>query len=113
MLPTPRRPLDSLETDGALRAVLLEGGPVALEHLGDGALVVLTPAAARALAGILVQGPADGLHALPDGLLLVVRGQDLAVSEGFNALAFLRREARDLAAVLDEMDGLAADLAGP
>ncbi len=110
MFLTLKQPIDALETEGALRAVLLAGGPIALEHLGDGALVVLTPVAARALAGTLAQDLADGLYALPDGFLLVVSGPDLAVSKGLNTLAFLRREARDLVGVLDEINALAADL---
>ena len=107
---TPKQPIDALETEGALRVVLLASGPIALEHLGDGTLVVLTPVAARGLAGILTRDLADGLYALPDGFLLVVSGPDLAVSKGFNTLVFLRREARDLVGVLDEIHALAADL---
>lgn len=110
MLPSPRRLLDSLETDGALRVGLLAGGALALEHLGEGDLLLLSRPAARCLAGLLDALPPQGAFALPDGSRLAAEGPDLRLSQGGYALVFLRREARDLAAAIAEMDALADDL---
>jgi len=108
--PSPKRLLDSLETGGVLRVCLLAGGILALEHLGEGALLLLPRSAACRLVDLLRNLPAHGVFALPDGSLLAVKGPDLLLSQGGCALVFLRREACDLAAAIGEMDALADDL---
>jgi hypothetical protein len=113
MTTSPRRLLDSVETDGALRVALLDGPLLALEHLGDGDLLLLPLPAGRALADLLQAPPPAGARALPDGSVLMALGADLQIAQGGTRLTFLRQEARDLAAAIAEMDSLAADLAAP
>jgi hypothetical protein len=106
-----RRLIDSVETEGALRVVLLDGPLLAIEHLGDGDLLLLPLSAGRALADHLQNPPSSGAGALPDGSLLRALGDELQIAQGTTCLTFLRREARDLAAAIAEMDSLAGDLA--
>jgi hypothetical protein len=80
-----------------VRVALLDGPLLALEHLGDGDLLLLSPPA--------------GAHILPDGSVLRDFGVDLQIAQDGTLLTFLRQKARDLAAVIAEMNSLAADLA--